>query len=245
MSLALIIEEGLPFATLGRMLDAVKHAATRCGVRIVTGDTKVVPRGQCDGLYINTAGIGQAIPGFTLSATSLRDGDRVIVSGSIAEHGAAVLCARKNISIANGPASDAAPVHELVAAIQPYAGSVRFMRDPTRGGLAAVLNEIASVAPYGIAVREGDLPVSPPVRAVAEMLGLDVLHMPSEGRVVAVVDADACDAVLRTWRAMREGCGAVEIGAVGGRSGRVVMKTVTGGLRLVDLPRGELLPRIC
>lgn len=245
MSLALIIEEGFPFSTLGRILDAVRRAADRCGVRIVTGDTKVVPRGQCDGLYLNTAGIGQPIPGFALSAASLREGDRVLVSGSIAEHGAAVLCARKNIDIANGPASDAAPVHDLVAAIQPYAKSVRFMRDPTRGGLAAVLNEVAAVAPHGIVLQEQALPVSSSVRAVAEMLGLDVLHMPSEGRVVAVVAAEADNAVLGTWRGMPGGTGAVDIGVVEGRAGRVVMETSTGGRRLVDLPRGELLPRIC
>ncbi len=245
MSLALILEEGLPFAALGRVLDAVKRAADRCGVTIVTGDTKVVPRGQCDRLYINTAGIGQAIPGFALSATSLKEGDRILVSGSIAEHGAAVLCARKNISISNGPVSDAAPVHELVAAIQPCSKNVRFMRDPTRGGLAAVLNEVAATARYGIILREKDLPVSPAVRAVAEMLGLDVLHMPSEGRIVAVVAGGESETVLRIWRGMPEGACAAEIGVVGGKAARVVMETVTGGRRMVDLPRGELLPRIC
>lgn len=245
LSLALILEEGLLFSTLGRILDAAAAAATRCGVKIVTGDTKVVPRGQCDGVYINTAGIGQAIPGFALSGLSMKEGDRVLVSGTLADHGSAVLCARKNIAIANGPASDAGPVHTLVSAIDTFAGSVRFMRDPTRGGLAAVLNEAAEHAPHGILLRERDLPVSPAVRAVSEMLGLDLLHVPSEGRVVAIVAPEAADSVLRTWRSMPEGRGAVEIGTVGGKAGRVLLETSTGGRRLVDLPRGELLPRIC
>jgi hydrogenase expression/formation protein HypE len=245
LSLALIVEEGLPFATLGRILDSARDAATACGVRIVTGDTKVVPRGQCDGLYVNTAGIGRAIPGYNLSASSLREGDRIIVSGTIGEHGAAVLCARKNISIANGPVSDAAPVHRLVEAAAPWSDGIRFMRDPTRGGLAAVLNEAAAQAPRGVVLHEGALPVSPQVRAVAEMLGLDVLHVPSEGRIVAVVAPEATEAVLRAWRGTACGRGAVEVGEVAGKPGRVIMETLAGGRRLVDLPRGELLPRIC
>lgn len=245
ISLALIVEEGLPFATLDRILDSARTAASVCGVKVVTGDTKVVPKGQCDALYINTAGIGQAIPGFALTPSAVRDGDRIIVSGPIAEHGAAVLCARRNIAIADGPESDAAPVHRLVAAIEPWAAGVRFMRDPTRGGLAAVLNEVAAQARRGMLLREGDLPVSPQVRAVADMLGLDVLHVPSEGRVVAVVAPEAGAEVLRAWKAMPDGKGAADVGAVGGKAGRVLMETSTGGRRLVDLPRGELLPRIC
>jgi hydrogenase expression/formation protein HypE len=246
LALALILEEGLPYAVLGRVLDSVKLAADRCGVRIVTGDTKVVARGQCDGMYVNTSGIGELLEGFALSPARIQAGDAVLVSGTIGEHGLAVLAARESIRIANGPLSDSGPVHRLVLAIEELAPHVRFMRDPTRGGLATVLNEVVEKGAAGLLLHETALPVSPGARAVAELLGMDPLHVACEGRLMLIGAPDAAAIILERWQALPEGAGARQIGTVtadGG--GRVVMETVTGGRRLVDVPRGELLPRIC
>lgn len=245
LSLSLILEEGLPRATLGRVLDSVRRAADDCGVEVVTGDTKVVEHGQCDGMYVTTSGIGERMDGFSLGADRVRPGDRVLVSGPLGDHGMAVLAARKNIAIRNGPVSDTAPVHRLVMALQSVAAGIRFMRDPTRGGLAATLNELVEDRPAGILLREPDVPFSAGARAVAELLGLDPLQVASEGRLVLVCGAEAAGAVLARWRALPEGRGAADIGEVTDRGGRVVMETCTGGRRLVDVPRGELLPRIC
>lgn len=245
LSLALILEEGLPFDVLRRVLDAVRCAAEACEVKVVTGDTKVVAHGQCDGLYINTAGIGERIEAFTLGANRIAEGDHVLVSGTVADHGMAVMAARQAIGITNGPVSDTGPVHRLVQAIEPLAAGVRFMRDPTRGGLAAVLNEVVEERPLGILLRETAIPLSPAVRAVSDMLGLDPLHVASEGRVVLVCDPSVSDGILQRWRGMDEGRGAVCIGSVTCQGGRVWLETITGGQRLVDVPRGELLPRIC
>jgi hydrogenase expression/formation protein HypE len=245
LSLGLIIEEGLPVALLRRILDSVRAAADQCGVTVATGDTKVVGRGQADGLFINTAGIGEKLPGFDLAPERVEAGDAVLVSGPVGDHGAAVLASRETIAVAAGPSSDTAPVHRLVGAIQPVAAQVRFMRDPTRGGLAAVLNEIVEDRPVGIAVSEGAVPLSAGTGAVCELLGLDPLHLPSEGRVVLVCAATLADEILRRWRGLPEGAGARRIGTVTPAPGRVVLETVVGGTRLVDVPRGELLPRIC
>lgn len=248
LSLALILEEGLPLDALARVLDSVKIAADNCGVSIATGDTKVVARGQADGIYINTAGIGTAIEGFELDPARVKEGDSVLVSGPLGDHGAAVLTAREGIDIAGNAVSDSAPVHRLVEAIAPLAESIRFMRDPTRGGLAAVLNELADGIDLDIVLEETDIPVSEATHAVAEMLGLDILQVASEGRVLAICAADAADELLQLWRALPEGCGAAIIGTARkarGDLGRLVLTTLTGGERLVDSPRGELLPRIC
>jgi hydrogenase expression/formation protein HypE len=246
LSLAMILEEGLAMDRLRRILDSVRSAADTCGVRVVTGDTKVVPKGQCDGAYLTTAGIGERLPGFNLSADSVRPGDHILVSGTLADHGMAVLAAREHIDIRHGPVSDTAPVHRLTAAAHDACGGdVRFMRDPTRGGLAAVLNELTEGRPFGIRIEETALPFTPEVRATADMLGIDLLHVPSEGRLALVCAPAASEAILACWRAMPEGSQACRIGAVTTLSGRVVLGTITGGRRLVDLPRGELLPRIC
>ena len=245
LSLALIVEEGLPLATLRRVLDAVRDAAARCAVAVVTGDTKVVARGQCDGLYLNTAGLGRKLPGFELSPARIRPGDRVLTSGPLGDHGAAVLAARQGIDIENGPRSDSAPVHRLALAIRALAPHIRFMRDPTRGGAAAVLNEVVEDGAVGLALREQDIPLSAGTRAVAELLGLDPLHVASEGRLLLVCAPEAAPLILDAWQAMDEGREAAVIGEATGRAGRVVLETVTGGMRLVDVPRGELLPRIC
>lgn len=247
LSLAMILEEGLPIDLLHRVLDSVREAADACGVTVATGDTKVVARGQCDGIYLNTAGIGACIDGFSLDPSAIREGDAVLVSGPLADHGMAVLAAREHIDIANGPVSDTGPVHALVAAIGDQAGAVRFMRDPTRGGAAAVLNEIVEDQPCGILIEETALPFSPGVRAVSELLGLDPLHAASEGRLLAVCNREAATRILARWRLLPEGREAVCIGTVTTEAGagRVVMETCMGGRRRVDVPRGELLPRIC
>ena len=246
LSLALIIEEGLPFSVLGRVLDSVRAAADACGVTVATGDTKVVARGQGDGLYINTAGIGLALPEFVLSPRQIREGDCVLVSGTLADHGMAVLAARQNIDFINGSRSDTVPVHRLILAVRDLGASVRFMRDPTRGGVASVLNEIVEECELGILLKAQDLPLAPATGAVAEMLGIDPLHVASEGRVILICAADAASEILKRWRALPEGAGAVCMGSVTrDNKGRVVLETLAGGRRLVDVPRGELLPRIC
>ncbi len=245
LSLSLILEEGFPMAALRRVLDAVKAAAERCGVEIVTGDTKVVARGQADGIFVNTAGIGELLPAFRLGANLLKPDDHVLINGTIAEHGLAVLAAREDIHIANGPLSDSAPVHELVLAVADLAGEIRFMRDPTRGGLAAVLNELVDGRPVGIELDETAIPLSAGVRGVSEMLGLDPLQVASEGRLALVCGPDVSDEIVRRWRGMENGGRAAAIGRVTDVAGRVSMTTLTGGRRLIDVPRGELLPRIC
>jgi hydrogenase expression/formation protein HypE len=245
LSLSLILEEGLPLATLRRILDSVKSAAADCDVVIATGDTKVVAHGQCDGLYINTAGIGESLDGFALSPDSIRNGDIVLVSGSLGDHGMAVLACRQNIQIENGPTSDTAPVHRLVQAIREFAPRIRFMRDPTRGGAATILNEIAERKEIDILLKEQAIPISTGTRAVSEMLGLDPLHVASEGRMLLVCEKSTAEPILARWRSLPEGRGAALVGVVAHGKGRVILETVAGGRRLVDVPRGELLPRIC
>ena len=224
----------------------MRRAADDCGVTVATGDTKVVARGQCDGMYVNTSGIGEAIAGFDLDPRRIKAGDVILTSGTLGDHGAAVLSVRGGINIENGPASDTAPVHRLVLAAQALAAHVRFMRDPTRGGIASILNESVAGLDCGILLHEESMPLSVGTRAVCAMLGLDPLHVASEGRVVLFCAPEAAKSILKSWRAMPEGCGAAAIGIVTGQpKGRVSIQTVTGGCRLVDVPSGELLPRIC
>ncbi|MCX7818308.1 MAG: hydrogenase expression/formation protein HypE [Kiritimatiellae bacterium] len=247
LALSLILEEGLPLAEVGQVLDSVAQAARRCGVQVVTGDTKVVGRGQCDGMFVNTAGIGEPIGDFVLSRDTIRVGDRVLVSGPIGDHGLAVMAAREGLAAAgSGPVSDSAPVVELVEAIAELAGAVRWMRDPTRGGVAAVLNECVRGRDWSIEIIEERLPVAPPTAALADLLGIDVLQAACEGRLIAVCAPEVVGDILGRWCALEEGRGAAEIGRVVEHpAGVVVLATRIGGRRLVDLPRGELLPRIC
>ena len=250
LSLALVLEEGLGFDVLGRVLDSVAAAARDCGVAVVTGDTKVVARGQCDGMYVNTAGLGVASTHLKLDRARIRVGDRVVVSGPLGDHGMAVLWAREGFADgATGgsqPRSDTGPVHRLVADAEAFGPAIRFFRDPTRGGLAAVVNEVAEGRPFGVELDEAALPLASATRSVAELLGFDLLQVACEGRVVAFCAAEVADDLVAAWRAREEGRGAVIIGAVSGETpGRVVLRTRMGGRRLVDVPRGELLPRIC
>ncbi len=247
LSLSLILEEGVPLSEVEQVLDSAAAAARACGVVIATGDTKVVGRGQCDGLFVNTAGIGEPIAGYVLSRERIRPGDRVLVSGPIGDHGLAVMAARERIALpGGGPVSDSAPVVALVEAAASLAAGVHWMRDPTRGGLAAALNECARGQPWGIELIEERIPVAPATGALAELLGVDVLHVACEGRIVAICSPDIAEEVLRLWQGCEGGRSAADIGVVVERpAGSVVLVTRIGGRRLVDLPRGELLPRIC
>ncbi|MEI6970184.1 MAG: hydrogenase expression/formation protein HypE [bacterium] len=245
LSLCLIMEEGLPRSVLGGILDSVSAAAGSCGIEVVTGDTKVVERGKCDRLYINTACIGRRLENFNLSTDNIHPGDMVLVSGPVGDHGMAVMAVRAGIDLSDGPRSDSGPVHRLVLAAQPFAKDVRFMRDPTRGGVAAVLNEAMEKKPADIVLREDSVPVSPKTRAITEMLGVDPLHSACEGRVILICGPGSADAILGAWRKLPEGAGAAQIGEVTSGRGMVLIETITGSRRIVDVPRGELLPRIC
>ena len=246
LSLGMILEEGIEQDVVGRVLDSVAEAAADCGVQVVTGDTKVVPRGLCDGMYLNTAGIGERMPEFDLGAARLQTGDVILASGTLGDHGMGVMAAREGIEMAGGPVSDTGPVHRLVQAARPFATEVRFMRDPTRGGVAAVLNELVEDAPLGIILQEDDLPWSTGARAIAETLGFDLLHSACEGRMLMACAPDVAGLILDAWRAIPEGNGATAVGAVtNDDAGRVLLETCMGGRRLVDVPQGELLPRIC
>jgi hydrogenase expression/formation protein HypE len=245
LSLALILEEGLPFKTLGAVLDAVKSASEACGVMIITGDTKVVRRGQADGMYITTSAIGELMAGFTLGVARIELGDTVLVSGPLGDHGMAVMAAREAIKIENGPSSDTASVHPLVFALESLAPRIKFMRDPTRGGLSAVLNEVVAGQKFGVEIKEAAIPFSASSRALSEMLGLDLLQVACEGRIVLICAKEIANDVLKAWQALPEGRLAAVIGQVVAQPGRMILETVNGGRRVIDLPLGELLPRIC
>lgn len=241
-----ILEEGLELETLQYVVASMSLAAKMAGVLIVAGDTKVVPRGKADRLFINTAGIGVIAPGVDLSGSNARPGDVVIVSGTIGDHGMAVLCRREGLTFENEILSDSAPLHDLVARILEVCPRLRVLRDPTRGGLATTLNEIAQQSRVGIRLFEEAIPVRPDVAGACEMLGLDPLYVANEGKLIAIFPAEEVDAVLRCLRAHPLGADAVHIGEVTETDpGRVFLRTRIGGHRLVDMLRGEQLPRIC
>jgi|AMFO01.1.fsa_nt_gi hydrogenase expression/formation protein HypE len=248
LSVGLILEEGLPLATLERILDSMAAAARRAGVRIVTGDTKVVDRGHGDGMFINTSGIGVVPDGVVLGADRIRPGDAVLVSGTIADHGMAIMATREELSFRATIASDTAPLHDLAAALLDACpdGRLRTMRDPTRGGLATTLNEFAAAAGVGIVLEEGSIPVRDDVQAACEILGFDPLAVANEGKLVAVVAADAADAALAALRSHPLGRDAAIVGAVtADHAGMVTLRTALGVERIVDMPLGLQLPRIC
>ena len=248
LSLALILEEGLDIAKLSRVLDAIKKSVDECGVKIVTGDTKVVGSGQCDCIFINTSGIGRKIKGFQLGTDKIRDGDSIIVSGSIGDHGMAIIAARSNIGITNGPVTDSAPVNRMVMALSALAPDISFMRDPTRGGLSAVLNESIDGKALDVVISEKAIPFSQKSRAVAEMLGVDLLQSACEGRFIIFCRQSIENAVLEILRGFENGKNVACIGrvkATNSTQGKVILDAATGGRRVIDLPRGEMLPRIC
>ena len=246
LSLAYVIEEGLPIEDLRRVTESVARAAGRAGVRVVTGDTKVVGRGAADGLFVNTAGIGLVAPGVSVGAERAAVGDAVILSGPIGLHGIAIMSVREGLDFEVEVVSDTQPLNGLVAAIVAACPGVHVLRDPTRGGLASALNEIAAASARGIELREETLPIPGPVRAACEMLGLDPLHVANEGKLVAIVPAADAAAVLAAMRAVPEGADAVEIGrVVADHPSMVTMRTIVGSQRIVDMMVGEQLPRIC
>lgn len=244
LSLSAIIEEGLPLATLERLIKSMARAARECEVQVVCGDTKVVARGEGSGVYFTTTGIGLRQPQAQLSMQSIQEGDCVLVSGPVGDHGTAVMLAREQFGLQGDVQSDAASVFPLCQAVYDLAG-VRFLRDPTRGGLATVLNEIRQATGLAVTVDEQAIPVRDPVTAVCEILGYDPLYLACEGRVVAIVAAEQADAALHRWQALAEGKTAAIIGTVGAEHGRVVLTTVLGGERLLEELEDDPLPRIC
>jgi hydrogenase expression/formation protein HypE len=246
LSVGMILEEGFPVADLRTIAASMRAAASVAGVRIVTGDTKVVKRGQADGCYINTAGIGVIRDDRVLGVATARPGDAVLVSGAIGDHGITVMLARGELDIAADLTSDTAPLNDIVATLLAAVPGVRAMRDATRGGVATILNEIARDADVAVVVREDAVPVRPEVRGACEILGIDPLYVACEGRFVIVVDADDADLALATLRAHPLGAGATMIGRVADDPpGLVLLSTSFGGTRIVDLLVGDPLPRIC
>ena len=246
LSLACIIEEGLPQEDLMRILTSIKATSREAGVQIVTGDTKVVDRGSADKLFINTAGVGLVPEGVNISGSNARPGDKVILSGTIGDHGIAVLSRREGISFSTALKSDCAPLNGLVAEMIEASSRIHAMRDPTRGGLATTLNELAAQSKVGIRIEEEKIPVRDEVRGACEMLGFDPLYVANEGKLVAVVAPDDAEAVLERMRRNAYGKQASIIGEVRqDHPGRVVMKTGIGASRIVDMLVGDPLPRIC
>lgn len=247
LSVGFVLEEGLEIALLERIVISLAQAARNCGVPIATGDTKVVERGRGDGLYLNTAGIGAMIPGFAPSPAQARAGDAILVSGPLGRHGMAIMAAREGLRFESEIESDTAPLHTLVATLREAIGdSIHVMRDPTRGGVASALNEIAATAGLGMVLQERAMPIPGPVEAACEMLGLDPLYVANEGILVALVAAEAAEQALSLMRAHPIAAGAVLIGrVVEDHPGLVVIETGIGGVRVVDMLPGDQLPRIC
>jgi hydrogenase expression/formation protein HypE len=246
LSTAFILEEGTALADIGRVAEAMGRAASVAGVRLVTGDTKVVDAGSGDGIFVNTAGIGLVPDGVDIAPGRARPGDVVIVSGDIGVHGVAVMSCREGLEFGTPVRSDSAPLNGLVAAMLAAGGDVHVLRDPTRGGVAASLNEIAKAAGVGVELVERNLPIPQAVRDACGLLGLDPLYVANEGKLVAFVAREDADAVLAAMRGHEHGAGGVVIGScVAEHPGMVVTRTGLGGTRVVDLPIGEQLPRIC
>lgn len=241
-----ILEEGLPMDTLQRVVASMKAAAEEAGVQIVAGDTKVVQKGKADGLYITTAGVGVIRPGLTIGGAHAKVGDVIILSGSIGDHGIAVLDARGELGFQSTVQSDVAPLNHLIEAMLNASSRIHVLRDPTRGGLATTLNEIAAQSNVGILLHEEKIPVRPEVSAACEMLGFDPLYIANEGKLVAIVAPEDTEAVLRAMRMRPYGKEAIIIGEVTDvPPGRVLLKTTLGSTRIVDMLAGEMLPRIC
>jgi hydrogenase expression/formation protein HypE len=245
LSTGFILEEGLPMETLGNIVTAMAQACKKAGVKIATGDTKVVQRGHGDGLYINTSGIGVIPADVDIGPANARPGDMVLVSGTMGDHGIAIMSVREGLKFETEIKSDTAPLNGLVEAMMAV-GKIHCLRDATRGGLAAVVNELAGSSKVGIEFDERKVPIRPEVNAACEMLGLDPLYIANEGKLVAIVPEDVAEYVLATMRQHECGKDAAIIGCVVSEHPCLVTaKTAIGGMRVVDVPAGELLPRIC
>jgi hydrogenase expression/formation protein HypE len=246
ISLSFIIEEGFELAMLERIVRSIALSAEEAGVLIVTGDTKVVERGKADGLFVNTSGIGIVPDGIDISSANAKPGDIVILSGPIGEHGLAILSLREGIDFGSDLESDTAPLSDLIVPLLAECSGIRAMRDATRGGTAAVLNEIAVDSGVCIRIREEDIPVSEAVRKGCELMGYDPLHIANEGKFIAVIAPKEAESILAFMRKHRLGSGAAVIGRIEREpEGVVILETPLGGERVVDLPYGDLLPRIC
>jgi hydrogenase expression/formation protein HypE len=247
LSAALIIEEGLGTEILIREVEAMAKSAERAGVSIATGDTKVVERGKGDGLYVVTTGVGVADPELNLSSASVRPGDKILCSGTLGDHGAAILIARGDLELEAEVLSDTRPLTPLTQALKESAGpGLRFMRDPTRGGVGTVLNELARDSGYGVALWEERLPIRDVVHGACEILGIDPLYVANEGKLLAIVAPETADAALEALRGIEGGEAAQIIGQVREEPARmVVMHTQFGGTRMIDMLVGDPLPRIC
>ncbi len=246
LSAAFILEEGLPLEDLKRIVTSMREACDEAGVTLVTGDTKVVDRGKGDQIFITTSGIGIVPEGRSLSISSARPGDRIIVSGTIGDHGIAIMSVREGIEFETVLESDSASLADLTRVMLDACPTIRCMRDPTRGGLSSALNELADASKVGVRLNESALPLRPEVRGACEMLGLDPLYVANEGKLIAVVPADAADRLLTVMRGHPLGRNSALIAeVVDEHPGMVIQKTLIGGERVVTLLTGEQLPRIC
>lgn len=246
LSAGFILEEGLPMETLGIIVNSMAEACKLGGAKIAAGDTKVVNRGHGDGLYINTAGIGIIPEGINISAKNAHPGDMVLINGNVGDHGMAIMSVRAGLEFETTIKSDTAPLNGLVDSILAVTQEIHCLRDATRGGLAAVLNELAIASNIGIEFDEKSVPVGPEVNAACEMLGLDPFYIANEGKMIVVLPEDKAEEVLSAMRNHPFGKNSAIIGkVVENHSGMVTARTSIGGMRVVDLPAGELLPRIC
>ena len=240
-----ILEEGLPLGDLERIVDSMAAAAREAGVAVVAGDTKVVPRGKGDGCYITTAGVGVRAPGMEVSAALGVPGDRVVVSGTVGQHGAAVMAARAGVDRSGAVLSDCAPLTALLEPLLQQPQGFHTMRDPTRGGLGTTLCELAGAAQVTMEIDEPAIPLSEPVRTTCELMGLDALQLACEGRVVVLAEPAAAQRVLESFQAHEQGRQAAIIGQLQQGPARVVLQTAMGGRRLITMPASDPLPRIC
>ena len=246
LSVGMIIEEGLEISVLKRVVEAMRDAALKAGVPIVTGDTKVVERGSCDKLFINTSGVGVIRDGIDIDGSKAQAGDAVLLSGRIGEHGIAVMSERRGVRFSTPVVTDSKALHRLVQRMLDVTSDIHVMRDPTRGGLGTTLNEIAGQSNVGIEINEADLPITPEVQGACDLLGLDPLYLANEGALVAFVPFDQKDDLLAAMRSMDEGIHACCIGyVISDLPGLVRMRTGIGGTRIISMPSGEMLPRIC
>ena len=246
ISTAFILEEGLSLETLHRITVSMQESATVANVTVVTGDTKVVDKGSCDKLFINTTGIGVVPDGINISASNLQVGDKIILSGTIGDHGMAVLTSRKGLSFQSQVKSDCAALNDLVASMREQTGDIHAMRDPTRGGLATTLNEFARSSQVGIQLYGDRIPVKPGVQGACEVLGIDPLYVANEGKLIAAVPPEKGENLIKVMREHNHGKDTVMIGeVVENHPGMVVMSTGFGVNRIIDMPVGEQLPRIC
>jgi hydrogenase expression/formation protein HypE len=246
LSVGFIIEEGFTVEDLNRILVSMETAAREAGVQVVTGDTKVVPKGAADKIFINTSGIGLIPPGIRIAGQNARPGDAVLISGSIGDHGFTILSKREGLAFDSPLKSDAAPLNHLVDRMLQVSPHIHVLRDPTRGGLATTLNEIAQQSNVGIEIREEALPLHPGVLAASEILGLDPLYLANEGKLIAILPDSEAEPVLKAMKESPYGREAALIGRVNAKHpGKVVLQTLIGGRRLLDMLAGEQLPRIC